>query len=146
MSYRYHGLMSILAFFSAAILALVCAAKVSQILFWGYLLSVVMGVMGIILAFCVKCPCRKTKCSHFIIGPLAGIFPQRPVGPYRAWEIALLIASFLAVIVPPQFWIWRFSRAGIIFWVLFAFTVADILIIVCKECRNIHCPMNRFKK
>jgi hypothetical protein len=143
MSYRQHGFLSVILFFSAIGVALTILFLSTTSVGIIYSCIVVIGSGGILFSFCTKCPCRDHHCSHVILGPLSKILPNRQTTPYSNGDILGLIGSFLIILVFPQMWIWKYPFWGILFWALTIAAVADILNSVCPQCKNIRCPLNR---
>lgn len=138
---RWHGAASIILFFVAVGLANAVLFAVSQAAGWIYLLMIVAGLLGIVYSFCCKCCCKR-HCSHVILGFIAQYLPSRKVGRYTMRDIVGLVISFLAIVIFPQFWLWAYPFAGIIFWILAVVIVMEIALKVCPLCKNVLCPFH----
>jgi hypothetical protein len=96
--------------------------------------------VGIVYAFCAKCPCRG-HCAHVIFGKLATALTNRRPGPYSPSEVAVVAVALLWLLGLPQAWLWRYPTWLIVFWVLNAMAVLQIRLAVCRSCENVHCPI-----
>jgi hypothetical protein len=143
MSYRLHGLFSVILFYIAMGLGLYVIFPASPkmgLVFVGLILA---ATGGIVYSFCSKCPCQARNCSHILLGWIANLLPRRKPSAYTWRDISGLLLSFLVVLVFPQAWLWPHRVMFILFWVLCVLTVLDILLAVCPECKNALCPLNR---
>jgi len=142
MSARFHGVTSIALVAITIVVAAVTAfqAQVSPLLALIYLAGCVLAPLGIVYAFCAKCPCRG-HCAHVVFGKLAVAFTNRQPGPYTPAEIAVVGLALLWLLGLPQVWLWRTPVWFVVFWVLNAVAVMQIRLAVCPACDNVHCPL-----
>lgn len=138
---RVHGVLSIVLVGVAVAVAAVVLFGISPGLGVGYLALGAVGMLGIVYAFCAKCPC-KARCGHVLPGLVARLFPRQP-GAYTRWEVAVTAVSIFLIVGLPLFWLWQNVAALMIFIVLNAFAVWDIRRFVCRRCDNGYCPLKR---
>ncbi len=136
---QVHGILSITLIGVAVAVAAGVLIGISPGLGTGYLALSVAGMLGIVYAFCAKCPC-KARCGHVLPGLIARLFPRQP-GPYARWEIALVMVGLVLIVGFPLFWLWQNVAALVVFAVLNALAVWDITRFVCRACNNIYCPV-----
>jgi hypothetical protein len=139
-STRFYGLVSIGMAAMAILVAVVTGFQVSLLLGIIYLVGCVLAPLGIVYAFCAKCPCR-THCAHVVFGKLAVAFTNRQPGPYTSAEIAAVGLALLWLLGLPQVWLWRTPLWFVAFWLLNAVAVAQIRLAVCPACDNVYCPL-----
>jgi hypothetical protein len=140
MSARFHGVVSIGLVGLAILLAVVVVLPSSPVLGVVYLAGCMVALLGIVYAYCAKCPCR-VHCAHLVFGKLASALTDRQSGPYTPAEIAVVGLALLWLLGLPQIWLWRSLGVFIAFWVLSAVAVFQIRLVVCRGCENVYCPM-----
>ena len=143
---RYvHGLASLVLV--AASLAIALAVVGRQSPAWGgaYLALLVVGSVAVLWAYCAKCPCRETGCGHVIPGRLARLLPGRRQGPYTLRDYLGLTLPLGLMVIVPQVWLVKAPTAMLLFWLLLAAGVIDILVVVCKGCGNAFCVVRRLR-
>jgi hypothetical protein len=140
MSARFHGVMSISLVGVSIVVAALVAFQTSPLLGIAYVVGCALAPLGIVYAFCAKCPCR-THCAHVIFGKLAVALTNRQPGPYTPAEMAVVGLGLLWLLGLPQVWLWRNLALFVVFWVLNAVAVVQIRLAVCPACDNVHCPM-----
>jgi hypothetical protein len=140
MSTRFHGAVSIGLVGLAILVAVVTVFQTLPVLGIIYLVGCAVAPLGIVYAFCAKCPCR-THCAHVIFGKLAVALTNQQPGPYRPAEIAVVGLALLWLLGLPQVWLWRTPVWFGVFWLLNTVAVAQIRLAVCPACDNVHCPM-----
>jgi hypothetical protein len=140
MSARFHGVMSITLVAVAVVIAAVAILQASLGLGIVYLLGCALAPLGIVYAFCAKCPCRG-RCAHVVFGRLALVLTNRQPGPYTAAEVAVVGLGLLWLLGLPQVWLWRAPLWFAVFWLLNAGAVVQIRLAVCPACDNVHCPL-----
>lgn len=140
MSARFHGIVSIGLVGMAVLIAVVTVFQALPVLGIAYLVGCVVAPLGIVYAFCAKCPCR-TRCAHVVFGKLAVLLTNRQPGPYTPAEIAIVGLGLLWLLGLPQVWLWRTPIWLVVFWLLNAIAVLEIRATVCPACENVHCPM-----
>ena len=55
-------------------------------------------------------------------------------------DIIGVVAPLTALLVFPQFWLWENKTNLIVFWLLFLIALAEIMLFVCRKCKNEKCP------
>lgn len=137
MSVRVHGIISAALVGIAVTVAVVVLFDISMVLGVIYLALSAAGMVGVIYAFCAKCP-GKAHCAHVLPGLIARRM-SRPAGPYTGVELAAVVVGVGLLVGFPLFWLWR-SVAGLIAFVaLNAVAVWEITRFVCCTCDNVHC-------
>lgn len=140
MSTRFHGVVSIGLVGLSILVAVVTVFQVSPVLGIIYLVGCAVAPLGIVSAYCAKCPCR-TRCAHVIFGKLALALTKRQPGPYTPAEIAVVGLALLWLLGLPQVWLWRTPLWVVVFWMLNAVAVVQIRLAVCPACDNVNCPL-----
>lgn len=140
MNTRFYGITSIGLVLATVIIALVTVFQTSPLLGLVYLVGCAVAPLGIVYAFCARCPCR-THCAHVIFGKLATAFTHRQPGPYTPAELAVVGLGLLWLLGLPQVWLWRTSLWLAVFWLLNGVSVLEIRLAVCPACDNVHCPL-----
>jgi len=137
----FHGVFSLLMICIAIAVALVSLFDQSGTIIGGYVLILIFAPVLIVYSYCSKCVCRNYQCGHVFPGKLTKLLPERKEGPYSIVDIAVTAVSLSALIGYPQFWLWQNQSLFILFWVLTIFGLAEILLFVCKGCKNENCPV-----
>ena len=140
LSARFHGVVSIGLVGVAVALAAVVMFQVSVALGVVYLMGCAVAPLGIVYAYCAKCPCRS-HCAHVVFGKLAVALTDRQPGPYSRGEVAVVAVALLWLLGLPQIWLWRSLGVFAVFWVLNGVAVLQIRLAVCRSCENVFCPM-----
>jgi hypothetical protein len=140
MSARFHGIVSIGLVGTSVLVAVVTVFQASALLGVVYLIGCAVAPLGIVYAFCAKCPCRR-HCAHVVFGKLAVALTNRQAGPYTVAELAIVVLALLWLLGLPQVWLWRTPVWLIVFWVLNAVAVLQIRLAVCPACENARCPL-----
>jgi hypothetical protein len=141
----FHGISSLVLLALATLAGLIGvaldtpAAAVAGTLLMGGALLVICG------AYCAKCPCRTNHCGHLIPGLIAQRLPARRQGPYTRIDLALTAIAVAAMIFYSQPWLWGRWPLMVLFWLLVLVAVAQILLRVCRSCRNTGCPVQRLR-
>lgn len=143
MSYRIHGVAGIVSLFLAAGVGVLAMARAGGPPAVAYAALVVVATLAISYAYCGKCPCRAHRCSHVFVGQINRILPRRRPAPYHGGDHIAILAALAAMVVPPQFFFSESRGLQILFWVLIALAVGEILLRVCPHCLNVRCPVNR---
>ncbi len=140
MRIQFHGLTSLGLIFLAVVLAALAMFMTSWLLGVSYLVAGAVGLVGVLYAYCAKCPCH-THCGHIIPGKIvAALFPARQPGPYTPAELIILVVGLLLLLGLPQFWLWHYMEFFIVFWLLTVIALLQIRTVVCRACDNIYCP------
>jgi hypothetical protein len=140
MSARFHGVVSIGLVGLAILIAAVIMFQVSAALGIVYVAGCGVAALGIVYAYCAKCPCR-THCAHVVFGKLALALTNRQPGPYSRGEIAVVVVALVWLLGLPQIWLWRSPGWFAAFWGLNAVAVLLIRLAVCRGCDNVYCPL-----
>ncbi len=140
MSYRVHGVVSLLVIFGALILGLVVISWESSTLAGLYGGLLLVSSLLIIFSFCTSCRCGQDSCGHVFPGMIAKIFPGRE-GPYTALDFIATGTAILVMVGFPQYWLWEHTAPFIIFWILVLISVIDIRRFVCVSCENSQCHL-----
>lgn len=106
-----------------------------------YSMTAASSIAVVVLAYCAKCP-GKRKCVHIIPGLIARHL-NRPVKPYTPFEYGVTALAFAALAIAPQPSIIHRTKLLIIFWILAIVAAGDIVLVVCRHCHNVFCPLNR---
>jgi len=138
---KFNGVFSLILLLAAVCVGVYAIAKYSVVIGAVYIGITAFCVLGIIYSFCAKCECRSGSCSHVIPGKMTNLFPDRKQTNYSFGDIFFTIVSLLVILLFPQYWLWRNTSLVILFWILIAAAVVEILFFVCKNCKNKKCPV-----
>lgn len=140
MGSKFHGAFSLILISLSVVIA--AGHLIANSIGWGlfYLGILALANPMILYSYCAKCLCREDGCSHVLPGKLARLLPARKPGPYSFRDYLVTAISLAAVIGFPQFWLWRSKGLWILFWILVATGLVEILFFVCRSCRNANCP------
>ena len=141
--HRFHGVASLTLIALAISTAVVFLFLKSAAGGLAYLMLVLTSSTAVLMAYCAKCTARDRHCSHIFPGKLARLLPQRPAGPYSPMELAATAAALAVLFFFPQYWLWQNKWVLLVFWALTAAALAQILLRVCPNCRNLNCLMCR---
>ena len=142
MKNRFHGVFSLVLIVTAVVVALIFLFTKSFPLGILYLALIIISSGVVLFAYCSKCTCRSTGCSHVFPGKLTRFLPVRKDGPYTSGDIPATSISLLVLFLFPQYWLWQNTELFVLFWVLTLGAVVEIRLFVCKECRNGICMMS----
>ncbi|MEW5959780.1 MAG: hypothetical protein AB1801_18805 [Chloroflexota bacterium] len=138
MTKQFHGITSLGLVGIATILAAIALFQSWWVLGLGYLALAGLAGLGVIYAYCAKCPC-KAHCGHVLPGKAAMAFNRKP-GPYTPTELGILVLALLVLIGLPQFWLWPYTGLFVVYWLLNAIAMVQIRGVVCRTCNNVYCP------
>jgi hypothetical protein len=138
-SRRFHGVTSLLLVGIATVLAIIVMFQASLWLGVAYLVVCAIAPQVVIYAYCAKCVSRRF-CAHVLPGRAAQRYDRQP-GPYTRLELVAMSLGLLALLGLPQPWLWGHTGLFIAYWVLTGIALVQIRIVVCRSCRNIHCPL-----
>ena len=141
MKSKFHGVFSLMMICIAAAVALVGLLDQSGVIVGGYILILIVSPFLVVYSYCSKCVCRDYGCGHVFPGRLTKILPERKQGPYSIIDMAGTAVSLGLLFGYPQFWLWQKRSLFILFWILSTFVLLEILLFVCKECKNDNCPV-----
>ncbi|MBN1875297.1 MAG: hypothetical protein JXA33_13800 [Anaerolineae bacterium] len=143
LSTRFHGIVSLALVGIAVIVAIFVLVHITWGWAVGYGLLCLLGMTAIIYTFCAKCPCQQC-CAHVLPGKVARLFPRAP-SPYSGVEQAVVVVAIALILGLPQLWLWQNVAALVVFWILNAVAVTQILIFVCRVCANFYCPVRKWR-
>jgi hypothetical protein len=139
---KFLGLFSL----SCIAIALVLAAAIlfSSGFFLGLIYLILFGISSliIVLSFCTKCSCKR-NCAHVLPGLATRLFKDRPPGAYTKTELTLLITSLVLILGFPQFWLIRYWKQFLYFWILNGIGLIIIVKKICIRCENQFCPFSK---
>jgi hypothetical protein len=138
---RFHGLFSLTLVFAAVGIALIYMLKLSTASGLLYLALIIIAIPIVLYAYCAKCTCRNGACSHVFPGRLTRLLPARKPGPYSLMDYLGTVLSLLALFGFPQLWLWQTKTVFIVFWIILAAALVEILFLVCRTCNNQSCPL-----
>lgn len=108
-----------------------------------YICVVLISFTNIVYSYCGKCPCRLEDCQHVIPGKLTRFLPKRKEGPYSFFDILSTIISLAAIVLVPQIWLINNILSMVVFWVLIIIALLEMVFLVCPECTNKKCQLNK---
>jgi len=137
---KFHGVFSLLFILASVVIA--AGYLLGNFTGWGlvYLGIIVLANPIVLYSYCAKCLCREDACSHVIPGKLTRLLPARRQGSYSFWDYFATAIALVALFGFPQIWLWRSKGLLVLFWILLAIGLAEILFFVCRTCRNANCP------
>ncbi len=146
MNKKIPGVLSLLFIFSAALLAVYYLFQIKTDYAIIYLVSVFAGSLLMVRSWCTKCS-RSDRCPHIIPGFMIKLMKKREPGKYERMDYAGLIAGFLLILLPPQFWLIQSLPHFLIFWGMIILGIIEIRLYLCKDCNNSYCVLsgNRIK-
>lgn len=146
MNSRFHGVFSLSLIFISIIIGLLSILYESLPMGLLYVAIILISPLIVIYSFCSKCICRLDSCGHILPGKFTKLLPPRKQSNYTVWDILGVVVPLTALLVFPQFWLWKTKIFLIIFWLLFLIALAEIMLFVCRECKNEICPAYVKKK
>jgi hypothetical protein len=139
MESRLHGIVS-LALIAAAMAIgwwTTLGSNLLAGLFYGALLLI--GSFLIVYVFCTKCPIRASGCRHVLPGRLTPWLPARLQTPYTVSDYLAVGVILLVLIAYPQIWLVPHKITLLLFWLLLAAGLLEIILFVCQGCGNVRC-------
>ncbi len=110
----------------------------------GYLAVIGCTVLAVAYVDCRSCPRRFGGCTHYVIGKLTRLLPEKKPGQPGFGGHVLLGALWTVVHLTPQYWLWRNIPLLLLFWALPITALIFMRTIVCGNmCDNKECPMNQ---
>jgi hypothetical protein len=140
---KFHGIMSILLILTAFILGwfqIFIASFAFGLIYIGLFL---LTNFFIYILYCSKCPADIKTCPHVFQGALKLIFPVKKEGDYTKFDYGVIILSFLAIVLFPQYWLKNNLLLLIAFWIIIVFALFQIGTFVCTGCCNKKCRLCR---
>ena len=138
---KFHGVFSLLLILAAVLLALVYMFGKSISWALVYLGIIVLANPFVSYSYCAKCLCRNDGCSHVFPGKLTRLLPSRKQGPYTFMDYFWTSLSLIVLFVFPVPWLWQNKLLFFGYWILLIAGLAEILLFVCRTCRNENCLM-----
>jgi hypothetical protein len=143
MTHRHHGLMSMLLFTAAIVVALTVLVRASWWAAAGFVALNLLSLVGVAYSYCAKCLCRH-RCCHYIIGPIASKLFKARSGKYTVGDYLLMLTSAGMVFAYPLPWLWHVPWALYTFFAIGLLATLEILFAVCPSCANANCPSARW--
>ena len=141
MQNKFHGVFSLVLVLSAALIALFYMLSLSPVLGLAYLGIMILANPIVLYAYCAKCLCRDEACSHVFPGKLTRLLPSRKQGPYSLMDYFWTALSLIALFGFPVPWLWQNKLLFLGYCILLLIGLAEILLFVCRTCRNENCLM-----
>ena len=137
---KFHGIFSLLLILASVVIA--AGYLLGNFPGWGlvYIGIIVLANPLVLYSYCAKCLCRQDACSHVVPGKLTRLLPARRQAPYSFWDYFATAIALAVLLGFPQIWLWRSTGLWVLFWILVAIGLIEILIFVCRTCRNANCP------
>ena len=145
MKSRFHGVFSLFLIIISIIVGLLSVLNESFVMGSWYIVIIIIVPPIIMYSYCGKCVCRSDSCRHIFPGWLSQLLPPRKQGPYTFWDILWTSVALLSLLLFPQYWLWKNITFFIIFWISCLIALAEILLFVCKGCKNERCPIYAVK-
>lgn len=143
MNINFHGLLSLALVSFAIAISIVSVLQQSVLYGLFYLLLLCLIAIHIIKGLCAICPSRNS-CGHLIPGFVAKtVFPKISPRPFLKAEFIVLVVEIVLIISIPQYWLFKNSTLFIMYWFLFIVAGVEILLFVCRKCKNEYCPSNK---
>lgn len=146
MDNKFHGVFSLSLILFSIMIGLLSTLNESLMMGLLYIAIILISPPIVIYSFCSKCICRLDSCGHIFPGKLSKLFPSRKQGNYTFRDILGAAVPLTALLVFPQFWLWKNKIFLIIFWSLFLIALVEIKLFVCSRCKNDKCPVYVKKK
>ncbi|MHB8060331.1 MAG: hypothetical protein ACYDHO_05815 [Gaiellaceae bacterium] len=143
MSARVYGVLSLVAFAGAVVVAALAGWRESAALGIAYAAIATVSLLVTVAIFCTKCSARD-RCGHVVLGPIARLMRKElRMGPYTGAELALTSIALVLIFLLPLGWLWRFPLALGAFGLLLLLGSIDVRARVCPACANAACPLAR---
>ncbi len=139
------GVLALLTAGLACVIGLIVISNKSQTGAMLYLGIIIVSPFLILRFFCTKCPCTG-NCAHVIPGILTKKLFKNREGPYTSLDISIFGITVLALFGFPQIWLIENVTFLVIFWILLAITGISVIVVLCKQCDNVFCPLNKLVK
>ena len=141
MKNKFHGVFSLFLIILSIIVGLLSVLNESFVMGLWYIAIIFLSPPIILYSFCAKCICRLDSCRHIFPGRLSQLLPPRQQGHYTFWDIFWTSVALLALLLFPQYWLWKNITFFIIFWISCFIALTEILLFVCRGCKNKRCPI-----
>jgi hypothetical protein len=141
MTYKHHGLISMVLFSAMVIIGIVAiAVDKNWLAVVGYIILNLLSTVGVAYFYCAKCVCRENNnCSHYIIGKTADYLPKRVPAPYTITDYLGMMISAGIVFVFPIYWLLPHINMLIAFIAIGVIAGMEIIFAVCTHCENHRC-------
>jgi hypothetical protein len=136
---RAPGIVSLVLALGAVAVGGVAVFRASPPCAAAYAAIVAAAAVIVLKVYCAKCPAAE-HCGHVLPGPAARLLGRRPSGPYSKAELVATGIALVAMIGPPQIWLWREPVLEAAFWVPLIAAIILIRRRVCPGCDNAFCP------
>lgn len=137
----FHGVFSLLLIVAAVFSAILWLFQTALLAAWIYVIIAAVAPVVVVYSYCAKCPCRFSDCGHVFPGKLTRILPQRESSDYEIGDYLGMLLPLVLLFGYPQYWLWNAGGAFALFWALLLLAGAEIIVYVCKGCRNDLCPV-----
>lgn len=140
---RVYGVLSLVAFAGAVVIAALAGWRESPVLGIAYATLALISLLGTVAIFCSKCADRD-RCGHVVLGPVARLMRRElRTGPYTSAELTLTSIALALIFLLPLGWLWRIPLALGGFCLCLLLGSIDIRARVCPACGNAVCPLSR---
>lgn len=144
MHYKLHGkIASIIILASFVLAATAVYLYGSLLLAILYCVCLAFSLTAIVAAYCRKCYQKNKDCVHFNLGKLSHFMPTPQNGKYTVLEYSVTIAAVLLILGFPQYWLVQNQSILAAYWLLTLGAVCEILVFVCRACKNRLCAFCR---
>lgn len=138
-----HGIISVFFVIAAMITGFIAIFYNSSLIAFCYAMIVLVAYCVIAKVYCSKCQCRDT-CNHLFVGMLSKLLSRPNKVPYTKSDMFYGAALPIGITVSlPQFWLIKSPLLLLLFWVLLLIGATEIILFVCKGCKNTKCSMYR---
>jgi hypothetical protein len=143
LSARVYGVLSLVAFAGAVVVAALAGWRESPALGVAYAAVAVVSLLVTVAIFCTKCSVRD-RCGHVVLGPIARLMRRElRAGPCTSTELTLTSIALVLIFLLPLGWLWRSPIALGGFCLLLLLGSIDVRARVCPACGNAACPLSR---
>lgn len=140
---HWHGYLSVLFVVAAMIIGFIAIHHDSTLPAVSYAIVVIVAYCIIAAVYCSKCGCRDT-CNHLFVGMLSKALSKPNTRSYTKRDMIYgAILPIGVTVILPQFWLIKSLPLLFSFWILLLLGAAEIILFVCKGCRNLKCSMCR---
>jgi uncharacterized membrane protein YuzA (DUF378 family) len=138
-----HGCISVLFVIAAMMIGFIAILKFSLLFAVCFATLTIIAYCVIAAVYCSKCNCRDT-CNHLFVGMLSKAISRPNNKPYTKSDMFYGAALPIGItVILPQFWLLKSPSLLLSFWGLLLIGATEIILFVCKGCRNRKCSMCR---
>ena len=141
MNRKFHGVFSLALFAISIGAGLISVLGESMSMGLLYVGIILIAPLIVIYYFCSKCTCRSEGCGHVLPGKLTKYLPEREQGPYTFWDVFWTAIPLIVLFLFPQFWLWKNMILVFLFWASCLIGLFELLLFVCRSCKNANCPV-----